>query len=88
MTPSETTIEVPQISSFSDVPMEFWIAMCLQFFILVFAVWAVAKFIKLAVKIATRRRPSPVETTPAADPLDYDFADIAEQMRKERNGNV
>lgn len=88
MTSSETLIEVPQINGLADVPTEFWIAASIQILVLIFAIWASVKLIKLAFKIATRRKPYRTETTPAADTttpsIDNDFADIIDAMRKEK----
>ncbi len=88
MTPHETTIEVPQIVTLADVPVEFWIAMTIQFLITVFAIWASVKLIKFAFNIATRRKPPFTENLPAADPtpesIDDDFADIEAAMKAEK----
>lgn len=84
-----TVVEItPQITSLADVPNEFWVAMGIQFFILVFGVWAVVKLIKFASRIpniiAARHKPSPSKTAPAADNIDDDFADIEAAMKAEK----
>ena len=83
-----STIEVPQVATLADVPLEFWIAMTIQFFILVFGVWAVVKLIKFASRIpniiAERHKASSSETAPAADNIDDDFADIEAAMKAEK----
>ncbi|MGQ5718308.1 hypothetical protein [Pseudochrobactrum asaccharolyticum] len=85
MTVAENT---PQITSLADVPTEFWVAMGIQFFILVFGVWAIIKLIKVASRIphiiAERHKFSSSKTTPAADNIDDDFADIIEQMKADK----
>lgn len=84
MTSLETTIEVPQITTLADVPTEFWMAMTIQFFVLVFGVWAFAKLIKFVINLPSRiaKLPPATDTNPSS--IDDDFADIAEQMKKER----
>lgn len=81
MTAAENT---PQITTLADVPIEFWIAMGIQIFITVFAIWAVVKFLKFVINLSSRV----AKTTPAADPtpesIDDDFADIEAAMKAEK----
>lgn len=88
-----STVEVPQITTLADVPAEFWMAMGIQILALVFGIWAVAKLIKFLVlsmpaRVA-RRFDADGKTIPATDnvptSIDEDFADIAAEMKKERD---
>lgn len=87
MTSPETTIEIPQITSFADVPTEFWIAIGIQFFVLVFGVWAFAKLIKFVINLPSRIAKLPPATDTNTASIDDDFADIAEEMKKEKNND-
>lgn len=85
MTSLETTIEAHQITSLADIPAEFWIAASIQILITVFAIWAFAKLIKFVINLPSRIAKLPPATDNNTASIDDDFADIAEEMRRERD---